>query len=439
VGLLAKGMGLSGCSVWQLSLLRSLDLLRFVWLGCAVASNAKGRQPEIVAANEQYLPVSWDSDADLALARECDVLISWGVPLRPDRLKEANPRIQIVAFDYVTWASIAEPDLAARSASIDAWVQPSELTLDDVPVPHRHKAMVIWNPVDESRLAVERSREEMHRQWGVPPGSKVAGFFNRLSPEKDPEAMVRLARSLPSPWHVVVVGEGPEMPSLSEAKANEGLDRLHLPGADLAAGDVLGAFDVLVVPSLHETFGITIAEGLWMDLPVVSTEVGLARMRPGLTTVIPFDADGMTLAMAVMGATPNLVAKAFVRERCSRERFGREWAAVIEAIVPAKTAPPVAPTPAKSPGLLSQAASLGRAIVAHIADGGRLASDEVQAERRRICESNACKLYDAANDKCTACGCSNNSTANWIGVSLDLKRSWASSACPARSSQWGAV
>jgi glycosyltransferase involved in cell wall biosynthesis len=201
---------------------------------------------------------------------------------------------------------------------------------------------VIRNAVDVHRLEVRRSRAEMRRAWGVPPGSLVAGYLGRLSAEKDPHAMRRMIGHLPDDWHGVLVGSG--------AERIQPHPRLHLVGTDPAAGDVLSAFDVLVVPSHYESFGLTMAEGLWAGVPVVSTEVGIARLEPGLTRVIPVDADGPTLARAILDDQADMrgtaertgAGKLFARERLSPDRFGREWTDLILATAPARPAPRLA-------------------------------------------------------------------------------------------------
>jgi hypothetical protein len=81
--------------------------------------------------------------------------------------------------------------------------------------------------------------------------------------------------------------------------------------------------------------------------------------------------------------------------------------------------------PDHSPSLLTMAGNFAGAVVAHALDGGRQASEAVQAERKAMCF--ACDLHDHVRDSCSSCGCS----------AMNLKRSWASSRCPA--SHWSAV
>lgn len=80
-----------------------------------------------------------------------------------------------------------------------------------------------------------------------------------------------------------------------------------------------------------------------------------------------------------------------------------------------------------NPTLLEKAANLARAAVAHVADGGRKATPEVQAARKAECL--ACPHLDQSRDACPKCGC----------ILMGLKRSWASSFCPDKPPRWDAV
>lgn len=90
--------------------------------------------------------------------------------------------------------------------------------------------------------------------------------------------------------------------------------------------------------------------------------------------------------------------------------------------------PELKPQPPESPpGILTLAKNLGTAIVHHAIDGSRIAPVEIQAERKALCF--ACDHHDHEIDRCNACGC----------VAMNLKRSWASSACPLDPPKWLAV
>jgi hypothetical protein len=97
-----------------------------------------------------------------------------------------------------------------------------------------------------------------------------------------------------------------------------------------------------------------------------------------------------------------------------------------------------APNPTPSPSLMTMAVGLAGAVVAHVVDGGRKASQVVQDERRAICRSNVCGQHDGGKDGCTACGCGLNPALSFIGLDFELKRSLASSRCPSDPPRWTA-
>lgn len=89
---------------------------------------------------------------------------------------------------------------------------------------------------------------------------------------------------------------------------------------------------------------------------------------------------------------------------------------------------PPPPAPIESPGLMAMAGNLAKSVAAHVADGGRKVSPEVQAERKAACF--ACdEFHDHARDRCRKCGC----------TAMNTKRSWASSVCPDTPPRWTAV
>ncbi len=196
---------------------------------------------------------------------------------------------------------------------------------------------MIWNAVDADRMIENRDRAATRAAWNVPVDAPVVGFVGRLAPEKDPAALLRLARELPEPWHVVLVGEGRERPALSREIAATGLTRVHLVGGDAAVGDVLRGFDALVVPSWYESFGLTLAEGLWAGIPVIATRSGLAQLVPGLIREIPVSASGREILEAIQAdeSDPDATrlrverARAFVHEHLTLERFGAEWTSLL--------------------------------------------------------------------------------------------------------------
>ena len=338
VGLFCPCLGLGGAEAWQLSLARAVDPGRIAWRGAVVTEGRQGVAPAMLGALAGRMPVGFGLGAARALARACDVIVSWSVLDYRALFRGMDPPPRVALACHFPgerpWSAAAEEWLGR----VDRRVAVSELALDSLPGRLRAGTRVIWNAVDDDRLAPTQPVAATRAGWGVPEGARVIGYLGRLSPEKDPAAMLRLADELPPPWHVVLVGDGRERPALADAIRRRGLDRAHLVPGTGAVGDALAAFDGLVVPSRFESFGLTMAEGLRVGIPVIATRSGLARLVPGLVREVGFEPSGPELARAVRldheadrPATRDRVlrARVFAADRLDLSRFGREWTNLI--------------------------------------------------------------------------------------------------------------
>lgn len=86
---------------------------------------------------------------------------------------------------------------------------------------------------------------------------------------------------------------------------------------------------------------------------------------------------------------------------------------------------------AKAPGFIQRMLTYADDTAQWIAGGSIKVSLEIYAERKRICESNECKLYDAAKKQCLGCGC-------YLGPTI-LGDKWErnSASCPV--GKWEAI
>jgi glycosyltransferase involved in cell wall biosynthesis len=120
-------------------------------------------------------------------------------------------------------------------------------------------------------------------------------------------------------------------------------DRITLTG-ELDAGGLDAAYDradLLVAPSLHETFGMAAAEAVARGLPVVSSSVGAiaAIAGDGALLVPPGDADALKAALARAIGDPVLRAKLAAGSRVAREKLG-SWEAALDRMCAVLTALP---------------------------------------------------------------------------------------------------
>lgn len=158
-------------------------------------------------------------------------------------------------------------------------------------------------PIDEAAVAAEAARLRAHYQ--LRPDTRVVMTLSRISPEKGLhlllEGLARLERSpLGRGLEVTafLCGETAFMRGEAYGRRVRGAaDRLKrfrafFPGY-LAGGAKQAYFrlaDLFVSPSLHESYGLTVVEGLQAGLPVLASDhYGVAEtLRPDYGRTVPF-------------------------------------------------------------------------------------------------------------------------------------------------------
>ncbi|MFI5664918.1 glycosyltransferase [Streptomyces sp. NPDC051684] len=146
----------------------------------------------------------------------------------------------------------------------------------------RHRVHVVPNGVDVPRFAFDAAaRAAARRELGLADGAFVIGGVGRLVAGKRFDVLIDALRELPGDVRLLLVGTGPEEPSLRRAACRAGVqDRLVLAGerphtatgpsgtvTDLPA--LMSAMDVLASPSTDEAFGLAVVEAQAAGLPVL--------------------------------------------------------------------------------------------------------------------------------------------------------------------------
>jgi len=138
--------------------------------------------------------------------------------------------------------------------------------------------VVIPNGIDTGLFAEpKRPQNAVRAELGIRPVDKVIGAVGRLDPQKGFHfllpAFMELARERRD-LHLVIVGDGPEMVNLSSLAAKlGGAGRIHLVGRRSDVPDFLHAFDLFVMPSVYEGFGLVLVEAMAAGVPVVTSDI----------------------------------------------------------------------------------------------------------------------------------------------------------------------
>jgi glycosyltransferase involved in cell wall biosynthesis len=185
---------------------------------------------------------------------------------------------------------------------------------------------VVPNFIDLERFNPDGyDRDAVRESLGLGKDRFVVGFIGRLDRAKGADLLVDAAARLSRqerPWCLYLVGDGPERPML-EAR----IRRLGLEGTVILAGlhenpaAVMRAFDVAVVPSRREAFGIAALEMMRMCVPVIASPVG------GLPELVRDGDTGLLLARldadAIAQAIRRLAGDQALRERLARDAFAQ--------------------------------------------------------------------------------------------------------------------
>ncbi|WP_326835755.1 glycosyltransferase family 1 protein [Amycolatopsis rhabdoformis] len=122
--------------------------------------------------------------------------------------------------------------------------------------------------VDSTRFDPRHRDADLRRRL-APNGELLVGYVGRLAPDKHVE-LLREVCGLPG-VRVVVVGDGPNAPSLRAALPDATFLGLRV-GDELAR--IYASLDIFVHTGPFETFGLTIQEAMASGLPVVAPAAG---------------------------------------------------------------------------------------------------------------------------------------------------------------------
>jgi glycosyltransferase involved in cell wall biosynthesis len=151
------------------------------------------------------------------------------------------------------------------------------------------------------RSSMPRLRSDL----GIGPTDPVVGIVARLIEQKGHiyllQAMRFLLDDIPS-VHLLIVGEGELRPYLESLTAQLRIkEHVHYLGFRTEASNLMHEFDVFVLPSLFEGFGLVLLEAMAAAKPIVATQVSAIPeiVADGETGLLVPPRDPMALAQAL--------------------------------------------------------------------------------------------------------------------------------------------
>ncbi|MBL0040254.1 MAG: glycosyltransferase family 4 protein [Xanthomonadales bacterium] len=203
----------------------------------------------------------------------------------------------------------------------------------DVATSGRGCVTVIANAVD-----TDAARNAEPTRWralaGWPQGARVVGYVGRFAEIKGPDLLIDAFAQLAqrrAKLRLVLVGAGAQEQALRDQAAQLGIaDLVYFAGPRPRAQvfSALGGFDLAVVPSREEGFGLSAAEAMAAGVATVATRVGalpeLMALGQAGVLVAPESPGALAEGMALLLDDPALCARiAAAGTRHVERHFGR--------------------------------------------------------------------------------------------------------------------
>src|SRR5712692_2946369 len=182
------------------------------------------------------------------------------------------------------------------------------------------KVDVIYNAVDFSQAEPTLARSAVRASLGLSDTAPVVGVIARLTEQKGHRVLFDALASQPelADVHVIVIGDGDLRQTLEARAATLSIaSRVHFLGTRRDLGNLLGAMDVFVMPSLWEGLPLSLVLAMAASRPVVATAVA------GIPEVVDEGRTGLLVpagdAQALGAALARLFADAPLRARLGRD------------------------------------------------------------------------------------------------------------------------
>ncbi|MBX3746047.1 MAG: glycosyltransferase family 1 protein [Verrucomicrobiae bacterium] len=193
---------------------------------------------------------------------------------------------------------------------------------------------VVARGVDAGRFHPRHRSNELRRQWGAGPETLVVIGVGRLALEKNLGLLASTFKSIRNvrpDSRLVLVGDGPARGRMVQW-CPEAVFAGKRSGHDLSAH--YASADLLLFPSLTETFGNVTLEGMASGLGVVAFDYGAAHefLQSGQSGwTVPYGDETAFLRIATTVAAESGVLNR-IRVQARREISHRGWDAIVEKV-----------------------------------------------------------------------------------------------------------
>ena len=265
--------------------------------------------------------------------------VTWGMKRDIARVASVHTRFETY-FQYyrLSWLEPwARAGLRRLYQRCDALIAPAKSTVDVLRDQKMNSDISIWSRgIDQDQWNPSRRDMAWRRSLGIADDDMVIAFLGRIVMEKGLDVFadtIAALGKLGTKYRVLVIGDGPHRDWFEDALPESSVFVGHQEGSDLARA--LASCDVLLNPSITETFGNVTLEAMACALPVV------AISATGTSSLVKDGVNGLLAGPGEIDALANALAR-YAQAPELREQHGksglkkakkRDWDTINSAVL----------------------------------------------------------------------------------------------------------
>lgn len=154
------------------------------------------------------------------------------------------------------------------------------------------KVLTIYNGIESqiSKISAQQIKE-FKSQFGLTSSDLVIGTVGSLNKHKDTATLIRAFSTMIKKWphlKLLLIGRGELQPQLKNLVKKLGIsERVIFAGSMKDIDTAMSVFNIFILPSRSEAFGLTILEAMRANIPVIASRVG------GIPEIITHNYNGM--------------------------------------------------------------------------------------------------------------------------------------------------
>lgn len=143
---------------------------------------------------------------------------------------------------------------------------------------NKEKMKIIYNGIDVRKYQQNVDRKKVLNELKIPEDSFIVGMVGRLTKQKSPETFIKIAIELKDKInnaYFIWVGDGELRNETEELIKKSGIeDKIRITGWTNEVNKYISIFDVGVLTSKWEGFGLALVEYMAASKPVIASNVG---------------------------------------------------------------------------------------------------------------------------------------------------------------------